>query len=187
MKQLLPILALVLLSSACRHVTTKVPGVLDLRSDGSDAPAATTPPKTSEETARGGFGGFMKGDGVVATGADVTITDRKYWVIGLFSVINESATEEIQDALGDGAMRKVMIGDGLTFMDVGIAIIGQIVAWVPIVGLVNFILPPFDVTFSGTRIQTGGGGGVVEPPPPTDGVPPAAGDPSAPSTTPPGT
>lgn len=181
MKQTLPFLALVLLSSACHHVTTKVPGVLDLRSDGSEAAVAKDAPKTSEETARTGFGAIMNGDGVTGT-SNVSIVDRKYWIIGLIPIMNESATEEIQAAMGDGAMRNVKVGDSFTVTDIGISIAGGFLSWVPVVGLVNLILPPFDVTVSGTRIETAAGGTPVEPPPPTEGAPPT--DSTAPSTTP---
>lgn len=182
MKQILPLFTLALLCSACNHVTTKVPGVLDLRSDGSGATAAKEAPKASPEMMREGFSGIMYGDGLAGT-ADVTIVDRKYWVLGLVPILNESATEEIQAALGDGAMRNVKIGDSETGTDI---IMSIVVRAIPVVNVLGLIMPPFDVTVSGTRIDTAGGAGLVEPPPPTGAPSPAppAVDPNAPSTTP---
>jgi hypothetical protein len=83
----------------------------------------------------------------------------------------------------------VKIGDALTGTDVVLEIVPSLLAWIPIVGLINLInlAPHMTITMTGTRIQSsGGGGGAVEPPPPTDGGTPAV-DPNAPATTAPGT
>src|SRR5688572_29461011 len=150
MKHVLPlavVAALVAVSTGCRHVTTKVPGVLDLRSDGSSAELAKDAPKTSPQLTRTGLDSIIYGDGVAVAGSDITIVDRKYWVLGLIGVLNESATEEISAALGDGAMKNVKVGDTYSPTNILIRIVGPAI---PVVGQVlGWIVPPYDVTFSG--------------------------------------
>jgi hypothetical protein len=143
----------------CNHVTTRVPGILDMRTEGGDAP--TAPAKV---TSRSGFDSILWGDGVKSAGSQVSIEDRKYWIIRLINIANESATEEINEALGPkGVARKVSVGDTYTLMDFAVGLCGSIIP------LAGFALPPFTATFEGTLIQAGGGSPIGEPAPPTGG------------------
>ncbi len=159
---LLACTALALAGAGCNHITTRVPGVLDLRSDGSGAPAESQPAKAESRT---GFDAILWGDGVQGSGS-VTVVDRKYWLIkGLFPIANESATEEIAAATGDGALRNVHIGELYSGWDFGISVI---VGIIPVVDFIApCVMPPLDVTFSGTRVKVAGTGDVAEPPAPT--------------------
>lgn len=147
------------LSGACTHITTSVPGVLDLRSDGAGAAVDTKAPTG----ARGGFDALMDGDGVTGTAGEIKVEDRKYWVCGLLPVLNESATEEINAAVGPGAMRNVRIGEQFTVLN---WFTGACVRALPVVNIAGIIMPPRDFRFWGTRIAAPEG-----VPPPADGLP----------------
>ena len=82
------------------HISSEVPGVLDLRSDGSAAPIETAAVPPSDASARGGLGGFFLGDGTTAIGAEAKIVDRNHYIIALLPIINASSKEEWQAALG---------------------------------------------------------------------------------------
>ena len=156
--------ALALVSGAgCLHITTKVPGVLDMRSDASEVPAETKPATGG----RDGFSSILWGDGTQGT-SNVTIQDRKYWVIGLIPVFNDSATEEIQAAVGDGVLRNVVIGEQFTLLDMGLTYCAEPVISVCTLGLggiLGLVLPPFDFKMTGTRGKAVSAG-AEEPPPP---------------------
>jgi hypothetical protein len=147
------------LTSACTHITTKVPGTLDLRSDGSSLPASTMTTSLPSDLARSGFDGFVKGEGVQQYGSRVTVADRKVWFIGLVAVMNESATEEIQAALGSDALRRVKIGESHTIVDVAIVYVGNLVtSLVGLSPLYTLFMPTRTVTFEGERVRTGARG-----------------------------
>lgn len=161
------------LGSGCMHITSEVPGVLDLRSDGADTPVrGDALPAT--EASRSGIGGFFSGAGTQGT-SDVTIEDRNSLVaIGplvLMSVLNSSSTEEWRAAIGqDGALRNVTVGEEIS--------LGAIGAWIvkstclcPIVG--GWVAPTIDFQGSGTRIGYGGSGGSSPAPERELSIPPA--------------
>lgn len=151
---LLALAAASVAASACNHVTTKVPGVLDLRSDGTEAPAETSAPAGG----RSGFDSWISGAGLQGT-SQITIEDRKFWLLRLFTISNESATEEINAAMGpSGGLRSVTIGDTFSGTDLLLSMgIGLCTA--PLAGIGGLVVPPFTATVSGTRIK----GGVPEP------------------------
>ena len=139
-------------SSGCYHITTHMPGVLDLRSDASEAPTDSKPSKD----ARSGFDGILWGDGVDGAGT-VSVDDRKYWVLGLFPVANESATEEVQSAVGDGALRNITVGEQVTPVDAGVFFCAEPVisfCTLGLGGLLAFVLPAIDFKLTGTRATT---------------------------------
>jgi formylmethanofuran dehydrogenase subunit B len=154
------LVAAALAASGCTHITTKVPGTLDMRSDGADATPDTRPMTLGKEMSRSNFDAIMLGDGVQQSGSQVKVIDRKYWILQLVPATNESATEEIQAAMGSGALRKVKFGETQSVTDV---VVGYVGAIVPIVGLV---VPPRTVTLEGERVQTGVGGGAASVPTP---------------------
>ncbi len=170
-----------LASTGCYSFTANVPGVLDLRSDGSAATPLTAEKLPVGETSREGFGSFFTGAGAQATGADVTIEDRHWWVLGLFNIVNTSAKEEMQAALGKNAMKNVYVGEQMTLIDGAITIvpniIGSVLSWTGIGALIyifDLFTPPMTFQASGTRIAASAGADMATPPP-TD-TPPPAGD-----------
>jgi hypothetical protein len=178
--------ATVVASSGCYHYTTDVPGVLDLRSDGASAQenAAAIENKEGDEVSRDGFMGFLNGAGVQAEGSKFTVEDRHLFlgivIPGLFVIMNDSASEELDAAMGEGgAIRKVRIGHTEDMMSILLSIGTRIVAG--IVPVVNAIASPvvnitnpfwFTFTASGERIQGSGGKGAMAPPPPPADAPP---------------
>ena len=99
-----------LAASGCLHSRTEMPGVLDLRSTGSDAPLAQEP--IDKAATRAGFDAFSYGAGVEGS-TDVTIDNRTHYLIGLVPVLGDSAAEEWRLATGGGALRNVTVSDSL--------------------------------------------------------------------------
>jgi hypothetical protein len=147
----------VLLSAGCQTVTVKVPGTLDMRSDGAGAPAASGGKPLDAKMARTGFDAIIWGDGVSVSGPHVTVKDRRYWALRLVPIANESATEEIAAAVGDnGAVKKVKIGDGYDLYSFGIRYVGRLVTSVVLLSWAyELFMPPWTATFEGDRISTG--------------------------------
>ncbi len=140
------------LGGGCMHITSEVPGVLDLRSDGAEAPVTTTPLPASDVT-RDGVGGFFSGAGAQGS-SDVTIEDRNSLVaIGplvLMSVLNSSSTEEWQAVVAtDGALRNVTIGEQISLGAIGATLVKG-VCLCPIIG--GWVAPTIDFKASGTRV-----------------------------------
>ena len=161
--------ALCLVGAGCNHMTTRVPGVLDLRSDGSDVPVDNSPPKAES---RSGFDSLLWGDGAQGAG-QTTVVDRKYWIIGLIGIGNESATEEINAAVGNGAFRNVTIGEEYTFGDMAVGFCGS---FIPLAGCVVHMQQggsPMDFKMSGTHVKIIADGGGALPPSGEEPTPPA--------------
>ena len=150
LSRLLSVLSLTAVAATgCLHTTTKVPGVLDMRTDGSGAASRTVSVK-DPELAREGFGSFLWGSGVQGT-KEIAVEDRKWWIIDLIPMFNESATEEIKAGLGSGAIRNVKIGDQLQLMDVGLSVAKACACLLP-----YYAFPlSFTATFTGTPIDVG--------------------------------
>jgi hypothetical protein len=146
---LAPLVLLAALAGGCSHVTTKVPGVLDLRSDGALAPLEKEPPKGQ----RDGFDAILHGDGVTGT-SEVKVVDRKYWILNLVPVVNDSATEEIGQAMGrEGALRNVRIGEQYTFFNFAVAYCCSVVPIVNCIVMPTPVGSPRDFYFWGARIK----------------------------------
>jgi hypothetical protein len=161
MRRLIPLLAAVSLGAGCVTVTSKVPGVLDLRSDGADAPVNTgaLPPP------RSGFDSFAYGEGVKG-GADVVIEDRSHFLLAFMPIFNDSSTEEWRTAIGDQALRNVAITEQYGVMTWAVAFVKGLI---PAVG--GLISGTWDFRARGTRILASGGSvreESIPPPPATD-------------------
>ncbi len=132
--------------SACLPVKSRIPGVLDLRSDAADAPINYDEvPKSGQ---RAGFDSFAYGAGVAGSG-DITIEDRNHYVVGFFPIMNESSAEEWKAALGDGALRNIAITEAFTPMA---WLVGIAKGCIPCVG--GFITGTYDFRARATRVQT---------------------------------
>ncbi|MBI1948147.1 MAG: hypothetical protein HYS27_20830 [Deltaproteobacteria bacterium] len=160
--------AAILAGSACHHLTTKVPGVLDMRTDGSGAGPATRKAGAGERT---GFDGLMLGEGVTGS-SELKVVDRKYWVCSFFPIINDSATEEIQLAVGSEALKNCRIGQQFTIMNWLTSVVVQAV---PVVNVLGIIMPPQDFHFWGTPVKAGGDVALPPPDAPPDAPPPPDG------------
>lgn len=127
-------------------VTSKVPGVLDLRSDGADAPVNTGP--LDAKATRSGFDGFAFGEGVKG-GADILIEDRSHLLLNIVTIGNESSTEEWQAALGGQAMRNVTITEQESLMSWVVSMAKSCT------GVLGIIQGTWDFRARGTRILIG--------------------------------
>lgn len=143
-------LALALLPS-CQHYESELPGVLDLRSDGAEAPVESRP--LPKEAAREGLEGWMKGQGV--TGAtDIVAEDRAVWALRLF-LLGDGLTPEVQAALGKGgALRKVALQEELSLLDAAFFFCAMPIPCVDLAALT--LLPSFTVQLTGTRVLPSG-------------------------------
>lgn len=142
--------------SGCMHITSEVPGVLDLRSDGADSDVRAEA-VTAGDASRDGIMGFFAGTGAQVTstgGSDVTIVDRNSLVaVGpliLMSVLNSSSTEEWNAALQGGALRNVTIGEQISPGAVGATLVKG-VCLCPAIG--GWVAPTIDFNAGGTRIN----------------------------------
>ncbi len=146
------VVAFGLFGSGCMHITSEVPGVLDLRSDGADSDVRAEA-VTASEASREGVMGFFAGAGAQGS-KDVTIVDRNSLVaVGpliLMSVLNSSSTEEWNAALQNGALRNVTIGEQISPGAVGATFVKG-VCLCPLIG--GWVAPTIDFQGSGTRIN----------------------------------
>lgn len=160
------------------HNTSKLPGVLDLRSDGSGAAPQNDAVKTSPEVTRDGLGGWMSGEGLKVAGDKVSIEDRQWHILGLFPAFNDMGAAEYAALPKGMAMRGVKVGDAIGTTDV---ILQIVIGAIPCVSCAN-VAPRMTVSVSGARVQ-GGGGAAIEAAPPPDATPPP--EPPVDTTTPP--
>ena len=142
--------------TGCLHTTNVLPGVLDMRTDGSGAAAGTPVPASA---ARTGFDGFAYGNGGTG-GTDVVIEDRAHFAIALVPIFNESSTEEWQAALGDGALTNIVIADQFSVMTFVVSFVKGLI---PFVG--SFITSTADHRVTAKRVQATSGGSSAHPPP----------------------
>ncbi len=180
------LLLLPVVLTGCFHTEVMLPGVLDVRSDGSSATAnAALMKPVPDVTTRTGVSGIIYGDGATSTAAAVKVEDRQWFVLALVPVLNDMGAVELKAAIGDGALRKTVVGDGMTGLEAGVAVGLTCVSWIPVVNIISLanLLPRISVHAQGERI---GGSAATEPPPPTgDALPPLAPEVVIPSTLPP--
>lgn len=159
MRHVVPFLLAASFGAGCSTVTSKIPGVLDLRSDGADAPlnSGELPP------ARSGFDGLLWGEGVKG-GADVLIEDRSHFLLNLMPIANESSTDEWRTAMGDQALRNVAITEQESLL-AGVIGIAKTCT-----GVLGIIQGTWDFRARGTRILASGTSTRDQsiPPPPAD-------------------
>lgn len=135
----------------CQHYESDLPGVLDLRSDGAEAPLDPRPlPATA---ARDGLEGWMKGAGVTGS-TSIVAEDRAAWALRLFA-LGDGVKDEVALALGKGgALRSVVLQEEISGFD---AALFACTLPIPCVDLGTLtLLPSFTVQLSGTRIEPSG-------------------------------
>jgi hypothetical protein len=143
------------ISAGCRHVTNDIPGVLDMRTDGSGAPANTA---VSPSAARTGFDALMQGNGVTGT-SDITIEDRTHFVLSYVPILNDrGSTPEWNTALGDGALTNIVIKDQYALITWGVSFLKNLI---PVVG--SFIAGTADHTVTARRVRVNGAASSTTP------------------------
>jgi hypothetical protein len=137
--------------SACHRHTTRLPGVLDLRSDASGARAVSSPPPTGEAGARPAGLDLVLGPGVEVSGSSVRVTDRGVQLRGLVPLLNNDADEEMRAAAAlTGGIRDLSIHESMTSHDVLLAVLAQ---WLP---LGVWFIPTFTFEAHGELIDVRG-------------------------------
>jgi len=111
--------------SGCYTRVIRIPGVVDLRTDGHALEQA--PPVEIES--REGLEGLVSGSGLSYVDADasdgasastrISIEERQAWALGFFSVWNASSSEEFSAALAPtSVLSDVVIEERVTWVDV---------------------------------------------------------------------
>ncbi len=139
--------------TACQHYQTELPGTLDLRSDGADAPLETAP--VPAEATRNGLEAWMKGAGVSAkAGGAVVAEDRAVWALRVFP-LGDGAADEVRGALGTGgALRALTLREEISVFD---AALYACTLPIPCVDLgTATMLPSYTVQVAGTRVRPQG-------------------------------
>lgn len=161
---IVPALLLAFGLSACFPYHSKIPGVLDLRSDGMSAEPAPLPEEVRAEKVGGaprdGFEGFFLGQGMQSYGSKIMIEDRTYWLFWVIPMFNKSVAEEVANASRGQALRQVHLQQEEAINDVIIVYGAQFLNMVPAVGsiaaMVAAVLTPSQtISLSGVRIQAG--------------------------------
>lgn len=166
--------------SGCFHHQAYLPGVIDLRTDGTGLPAPAQPPVADTRQTRSGVERYVIGEGLTVAGTDVDIEDRHYWVVGLIPLANDSPAPEIAAAQASSdALIRLEIGEELD----ALSLIGAIVAQL-VVPVVAWVAPPWSFRLHAKAVTTRPAGVTPLPQPmPTPGPPmppPAAPAPSPP-------
>jgi hypothetical protein len=134
------------LSSGCFHHQAHLPGVIDMRTDGSGlpAPAKTTAP-TDRRVTRSSSESLAEGAGLSVAGRELTIEDRHYWIFGSIPIYNESPTPELRAALHvGGAVIAIQVGEEIDAVGILAA------SFVPLVlPAAAWVLPPHTFRASG--------------------------------------
>ncbi len=135
------IVAACVLAAGCFHHRAFLPGVIDMRTDGSGLPTNTRV-KPDPRQVRSGSEALAEGAGVSASGGEVSVEDRHYWIVGSIPIYNESPTPELQAALtASGALTELQVGEQEAVLDVVAA------TFVPIVfPLASWALPSYTFT-----------------------------------------
>jgi hypothetical protein len=146
----------------CQHIDHNVPGVLDLRSDGSAVATQTT--AIDPKLKRDGTDAITGNDGLTGTpDGKFRLDERRVWVIGLIPIM-DSTNDELKDALppGTGA-RQVVISEEITTIEVVAKVCGS---YIPVVSFAAaLLLPTMSTAVAGQRIQLGVGQAAPPPPP----------------------
>lgn len=136
MRAPLVLLCATLLASGCFRYRTRVPGVVDLRSDASDVPRAHPAEPDDRDLARDRGSRILEGEGVRTDGSLVTVEDRHVFLRGIIPVWNTSAHEELASALAlSGGLAEVEIGEEQGPVDAAIALLAS---FLPLAG---YLLP----------------------------------------------
>ena len=155
-------LALILMAGACFPYHSRIPGVLDLRSDGMQAQKAPLPAEVNDSSIQGGprqgLESFFLGKGMQTFGSKIAIEDRTYWLFWILPMFNKSVAEEISSATRGQALREVHLQQQYALNDVLIVYGSQFLNMVPVVGNVAatvaaVLTPSQTISLSGVRIQ----------------------------------
>lgn len=140
----LPCLLSVGLTASCYTRVISVPGIVDFRSDGS---RLDTAPPGDVET-RTGLDAVVSGEGPRNIDGRIVIEEREAWALGAFPVWNESATEELEEALtSGGVLCDVVIEERVTATDAAL----YLTKVVPVINLIGIWATPTFTAYLSAR------------------------------------
>ncbi len=166
-RALLLVLCAAASSTGCYRYVTRLPGVVDLRTDGEGAERATEV-RIDPDTRREGIAALALGGGAELRAGHVSVEERHYWFLGAIPILNTSARDEVAAAVGaSGALRRVTIGEEMSAFDAFMAVVGRLLP------LAQYVLPSYTFSFSGDAVMAPPRAGSQNAPPPIDDVAPA--------------
>jgi hypothetical protein len=151
LQPLLLVLSALALASAsgCFRYQTRIPGVIDLRSEGAGLSGEPAKNAENPDVTRDAATAILAGDGLKATGTRVAIEDRTFWVLGLIPIYNPSMHEELSAALGHGhGLRHLKIKEQVGIMDVGITLLVRLC-----VGAAGWLVPTWTLSATAERVR----------------------------------
>lgn len=132
------------LSSGCYTRVIRVPGVVDLRSDGGGLETAAP----DDVNTRTGVDAILSGEGPRHVNGRIVIEEREAWALGAFPVWNESATEELEVALNrGGVLCDVVIEERVTATDAAL----YLTKVVPVINLIGLWATPTFTAYLSAR------------------------------------
>jgi hypothetical protein len=144
-----------LLSTGCFRYQTRIPGVIDLRTDGAALPPDSEVQHYPPEIKRDEATGIIAGKGLVSNGHQVRIEDRSFWVLGLIPIYNQSIAEELQATLNSGGsqkgLRKLTLKEEVGLMDVGLHVVVRICF-----GPASWLVPTWTMSARAERVRLKG-------------------------------
>ncbi len=137
-------------SVGCNRHAMRLPGVVDMRTDGTGAEPGKVDLTTVSQHVRPEFSGLMEGEGIGVRGPEITVEDRAYWLIRVIPVYNNSIDEELQGMLeaSGGGVRNLHLGEEFMFIDWALSVVAQF-----IFPLTAWVLPPFTAQVSGLPLK----------------------------------
>lgn len=108
-------------SGGCFHHQAHLPGIFDMRTDGSGLPPPASTAVVEPRHAHPGVEGLVQGAGVSVVGSDVSVEHRFYWLLGAIPIYNQSPSPSLEAALpAGGALTRVEVGETQTPLDVAV-------------------------------------------------------------------
>jgi hypothetical protein len=178
--RMVALLLLMVAPTGCFRYQTRIPGVVDVRTDGSEAARSGAQPPA--RAVRTGAQGLLLGRGTERRGDRIHVEDRRYDLRQAIPLVNPSAARELADATGaSGALRRVELTEQMTLLDV---LYTFLAGYLP---LGDWFTPSWTFTASGEPVIPPGKSGGAPPPPlptapasPFDSVPGAPAEEGAP-------
>jgi hypothetical protein len=162
---------LVVATSACFRYQTRVPGVLDMRTDASAAKVAPAEAPLGPNNRRG-IKGLAIGRGVNVAPEGVRVEVRRWWLHGGLLLTGDASSEVRAATEISGALRDVVIRERQAPLDVLFSLVGRNVP------LGVWIIPPYSFEATGVPVVPPRAAGrarpllPARPPNPLDDLPP---------------
>lgn len=148
------VLAGLLLAGGCFSYTTGIPGVLDLRSDGTYAEPLLDPLPGATASPREGWSSLLLGTGLRVEDGYVALEERQMWLgltalfPGLFRIAGAEAEDSLALVLDGGAVRDLQLSHSFTPLDALLSTAACATICVPVLAPLQW----FTFTVRGQRV-----------------------------------